>query len=147
MHDTFEYIIKPTFEEHLYPLLTQLVSSHLSTISIRDQWSIPDLISHLDHLHSLLLQALFKSDPKSVANMDSTADDLINDNESTDSFGEDAPPGRLSFLQEKLLEVARSASGQYSGNPKLKAMIEEFLDLMESEYMESAIFETLEASF
>ena len=101
-----------------------------------------DLEYHLDQIHSKLMLALFKSEPKQ-ANME---DDLINDNDSTESFvDEPQAPVRVSYIVEKILEVARTSD--FSSNPKLKALVDEFLDLLESEYFESALYEILESSF
>jgi hypothetical protein len=85
---------------------------------------------------------MFKEDPKTAP--DSTSDDI---NQSFDSTNEENNHRRNSWLVDRFIDHYRINAERFNGNKKLKLLIEEFIDLMETEYFESALYDLIDQSY
>jgi hypothetical protein len=75
--------------------------------------------------------------------------EILQEDEDADDYSTDeGAKTTVSWLINEITEEFRlNASSKFEGNPKLKSMIMEFIDYLETEYFESALYELLDSSF
>lgn len=99
----------------------------------------------LDSIHDRIMAHLFKesSIPPKKSEIESADDD-------TDSDSHKRPRYALCWLVAKIVEEYKenaAIEAQLKDSPRLREIFEEFIDLIETEYFESALFDTLDLSY
>ncbi|TNV73296.1 hypothetical protein FGO68_gene596 [Halteria grandinella] len=148
MSSSFTNLVRKVLEEQVFPLaIAQNVEHVMRIIDIKGKLSAEDFEDILGQIHDRVMGYLFK---ESQTLSKSNEKQQENSNDDTDSESNQRPRFGLTWLIEKIVEEYREnqeIQAQIKDNARLRDIFEEFIDMIETEYFESALFDTLDQSF
>ena len=136
MNLAFTQIIKKVFQTRVFPALSDIVDRVVNNVSIKGKISLAEVQLINSEIHCAVMKALFSPvDTHKVSQHDQDSDDASDDQENS---------RHLTWLVSQFVDEYREAD--FDSSPRLRCLIEEYIDLLETEYFESALYDLVDAS-
>ena len=151
----FTKVIKTFIKDHLVVLIKELVEKFIGPLKLKFDIQKDQLEVLLNHLNSKIMQRLFQRDEQKVREYEKyIAMDLSNDSLDEDNVDNEPDSKRepQPWLFETLIDILEKETGaeaeeEAASNALVTSLKNELLDLLESDYFQSSLFESMQSSF
>ena len=149
MNLAFTLIVKKVFDEHIFPgVISRIVDQMMnvnSGLDIKGRYGYEDLEVFFDEVHHRIMTQLFSYEEKI-----SSSCEIVEDVQEEDSDDESFDPNknkRLWIVNRFVEEYEKCKATEFNGNPNLLGLIKEYIDILDSPYFESTLYEMLDETY
>jgi len=131
--------MRPCIEHHILPLLSETVDSELQSVEMKNKYRLQDVSEIMDKTFDKILTQLFAVDSGTAPE----SNDL-----SQDSFASEVQATKGAWIVERFIDQHKAESADIASHGKrMERTMDDMLDLLQSPYFESTLFEMLSESY